>query len=178
MEKLDISNPWEQRAIDVLRGAMIFFAMALAVLMVGTVIMRYGTEIPFLAIKPFLGIEEAAVLLGLWLYFLSAAYVTGARAHICGGALHLVVKTQKVRRRISFLSTVLCLVIAGITLYYAWDQAWFTFNRGRKSTYLQWPKAIWDASMVFGFLMMVIFLALQSVREFRYLGTEEEGDHG
>jgi len=170
MEKLDISNPWEQKAIDVLKVAMIFFALALAILMVSTVIMRYGIE------KPFLGIEEAAVLLGLWLYFLSAAYVTGARAHICGGALHLVVKTQKVRRRISFLTTVLCLVIAGFTLYYAWDQAWFTFNRGRKSTYLQWPKAIWDASMVFGFLMMTVFLVLQSVREFRYMRTEEGGD--
>ena len=170
MEKLDISNPWERTAIDVLKVIMIFFAMALAILMLSTVIMRYGVA------KPFLGIEEAAVLLGLWLYFVSAAYVTGARAHICGGALHLVVKTQKVRRRISFLSTVLCLVIASITLYYAWDQAWFTFGRGRKSTYLQWPKVIWDASMVFGFLMMAIFLILQSVREFRYLKVDEGED--
>ena len=170
MERLDISNRWELKAIAVLKAAMIFFALSLAILMVGTVILRYGTE------TPFLGIEEAAVLLGLWLYFLSAAYVTGARAHICGGAMHLLVKTSRVRRRISFLSTVLCLVIAAFTLYYAWDQGWFTFQRGRKSTYLQWPKAIWDASMVFGFLMMTIFLVLQSVRELRLLGTERGED--
>ena len=169
MERLDISNPWEQKAIDVLKGIMVFFAMALAVLMVSTVIMR-EFEVQFL------GIEETAVLLGLWLYFLSAAYVTGARAHICGGALHLMVKTQRVRRRISFLSTVLCLAIAAVTLYYAWDQLAFTFGRGRKSTYLQWPKAIWDASMVFGFAMMTVFLVLQSVREFRYMRTEAGGD--
>ena len=167
MERLDISNPLELKTIAVLKAIMVFFALALAILMVTTVIMRYGIE------KPFLGIEEAAVLLGLWLYFVSAAYVTGARAHICGGALHLVVKTRKVRRRVSFLSTVLCLVIAAITLYYAWDQAWFTFNRNRTSTYLRWPKVIWDASMVFGFLMMVIYLLLQTVREFASLKVDE-----
>ena len=164
MERFDDQvGPLEHRVVDVLKGLMVLFALALAVLMVVTVILRYGVE------KPFLAIEEAAVLLGLWLYFVSAAYVTGARAHIRGGALHLVVKTEKNRLRVQFLTTVLCLVISLIVLYYAAKYGWFTFDKGRKSTYLQWPRTFWVASMVFGFLAMFLFLALQTLRDFRAL---------
>ena len=167
MENFDVTGPWEQRTINLLKSLMVFFAMALAVLMVVTVILRYGVE------KPFLAIEEAAVLLGLWLYFVSAAYVTGARAHICGGALHLVVKTEQGRRVVRFLSTLLCLGVSCVALYYAAKYGWFTFDKGRKSTYLQWPKYIWVASMVFGFVVMTLFLILQSRRDFVALRERE-----
>ena len=151
---------FERGTLQILKILMIAFALALAFLMLATVIMRYGMSNPFLAI------EEAAVLLGVWLYFVSAAYVTGTRSHICGGALHLIVKTPEKQKIVKFLTSLLCLFVASVALYYAAKYGWFTFDKGRKSTYLQWPKYIWVASMVFGFTMMVYFFIVQSVRDF------------
>jgi len=162
-------NAFETALLAVLKATMIFFGLALAILMLATVIMRYGMSNPFLAI------EEAAVLLGVWLYFVSAAYVTGTRTHICGGALHLVVKTEKMRTYVRLMTSVLCLGVTLVALYYALDYGWFTFEKGRKSTYLQWPKVIWVASMMFGFTAMTYFLILQSFRDFKLCRRTQEG---
>lgn len=152
---------FEKRILSVLKGGMIFLGLALAFLMLATVIMRYGMSNPFLAI------EEAAVLLGVWLYFISAAYVTGTRTHICGGAVHLIVKTEKNREYVRLMTSIICFGITLVALYYAWKYGWFTFEKGRKSTYLQWPKAIWVASMMFGFTVMTLFLFIQTIRDFK-----------
>lgn len=157
---MDDIRGFERSVLQILKILMILFALALAFLMLATVIMRYGMSNPFLAI------EEAAVLLGVWLYFVSAAYVTGTRSHICGGALHLIVKTPEKRKIVKFLTSMLCLFVAGVAFYYAAQYGWFTFDKGRKSTYLQWPKYIWVASMVFGFAMMVYFFLVQTIRDF------------
>jgi len=152
---------FERWLITILKAAMIFFALALAGLMFTTVVMRYGMSNPFLAI------EEAAILLGVWLYFVSASYVTGTRSHICGGALHLVVKSEKNRAYVKLMTSLICLGVTLLSLYYAADYGWFTFDKGRKSTYLQWPRAIWVASMVFGFAVMALFFVFQTLRDFR-----------
>ncbi|MFV0243940.1 MAG: TRAP transporter small permease [Qingshengfaniella sp.] len=151
----------ERWLLSALRGVMVFFGLALAFLMLTTVIMRYGMSNPFLAI------EEAAVLLGVWLYFVSAAYVTGKRAHICGGALHLVVKNEQGRRYVRLMTSLLCLFVVGISFYFAWKYGWFTFEKGRKSPYLQWPRAMWVGGMVFGFTVMMFFFVMQALRDFR-----------
>lgn len=156
---------WEQTLIASLRKMMILFSMALALLMVVTVIMRYGIDNPFLAI------EEASVLLGLWLYFTGAAYVTAKRSHICGGALHLLVKTDQGLRWVKLMTSLICLGITLVILTYAAKYGWFTFDKGRKSTYLQWPKWIWVFSMVFGFASMVLFLIMQTLRDYRAVRT-------
>lgn len=151
----------ERWLLRVLKGAMVFFGMSLALLILATVIMRYGMSNPFLAI------EEAAALLGIWLYFMSGAYVTGTRAHICGGALDLVVKSEKHRLYVRCMTSVICLFVASVAFYYAWEYGWFTFDKGRKSPYLQWPRVLWVSGMVMGFALMVLFFLLQTIRDFR-----------
>lgn len=162
-QSLEIKSTFERQVLSVLKATMIFFGLALAFLILVTVIMRYGMSNPFLAI------EEAAVLLGVWLYFTSAAYVTGMRAHICGGALHLVVKGERGQRYVRLMTSLICLGVTLVALYYAWKYGIFTFEKGRKSTYLQWPKGIWVASMMSGFAIMTVFLALQSIRDFKMI---------
>ncbi|WBU52835.1 TRAP transporter small permease [Paracoccus sp. SCSIO 75233] len=159
----------ERWLLVVLKGAMVFFGLSLALLILATVIMRYGMSNPFLAI------EEAAALLGIWLYFMSGAYVTGTRAHICGGALDLIVTRERHRRYVRFMGSAVCLFVASVAFYYAWQYGWFTMEKGRKSTYLQWPRMLWVAGMVAGFALIVFFLMMQTIRDFRSCrGTGKE----
>ena len=155
LAKVEEGFAWLQRA------AIIVVGLGLAFLMVVQIVLRYGLE------KPFLGIEETSVLLGLWLYFLGAAYVTRQEAHIKGGVASLVIKNPVTLEWIRLVGTLLCLAATCIFTYYAYNYAAFTFNIGRKSTYLSWPAIIWVASMLFGFVMMLFYFVLQAIRQWR-----------
>jgi TRAP-type C4-dicarboxylate transport system permease small subunit len=152
------------------RAAIITVALALAFLMVVQIVLRYGLEMPFL------GIEETSVLLGLWLYFLGAVYVTREEAHIKGGIASLVIRNPIKLAWLRLVGTLLCLVSTCVFSYYAYKYAAFTFNIGRKSSYLSWPTILWVASMLFGFVMMLLYFTLQGIRQWRAIRSRNLGD--
>ena len=131
--------------IRIERAFIIFFCVALAFLMVVQIILRY------VFIAPFLGVEEVAVLLGLWIYFLGLIHVTRTRRHISGGVLELFVRGQAGMRAMEIFKLVVCVASSAIFLVFS-VQYWIkTADSGRISTYLSWPMTIWVSSMVVGF---------------------------
>ena len=148
------------------RAAMIVVGLSLAFLMVTQIVLRYGLE------KPFLGIEETSVLLGLWLYFLGAAYVTREEDHIRGGVASLVIKNPTTLGWVRLVGTVLCIAATCLFTYYAYKYAAFTMKIGRKSSYLSWPSILWVSSMLFGFVMMVFYFCLQALRQWQAIKAD------
>jgi len=144
-----------------LKAAMIFNGLGLAILMFAQVIMRYALD------SPFAGIEEAAILMAVWAYFLGMGYATKQRSHIHGGIVSLVVSDPFKIEMIRFIGSVICAVGACIFGYYATKYGLYMIEKGRMSLYLQWPKGLWSASMSFGFLMMVGYFLLHAVKDFR-----------
>ncbi|HAT87884.1 MAG TPA: TRAP transporter small permease [Rhizobiales bacterium] len=126
-----------------LEASMVFFGLGLAGLMFAQVILR---ELD----SAFLGFEEAAILLGLWVYFLGFAYGTWQKCHIAGGLETLIIRSQRTRHWhelfISFAS--LCFLL--FILFRAWDYFAFTSGNGRVSTYLRWPRGLWASSLLIG----------------------------
>jgi TRAP-type C4-dicarboxylate transport system permease small subunit len=146
-----------------LKSLMIFCALGLALLMFAQVIMRYVLE------SPFAGIEEAAILLAVWVYFLGMGYATKERAHIHGGIVSLVVSDPFKIEMIRFIVSIICTIAACIFGYYATKYGLFVIEKQRISLYLQWPKGLWSGSMIFGFAMMVFYFLLQTVKDYRAL---------
>ena len=144
-----------------LKGAMIFSGLGLALLMFTQVIMRYVLE------SPFAGIEEAAILMAVWIYFLGMGYATKERAHIHGGIVSLVVTDPFKIELIRFIVSIICTIAACVFGYYATKYGLFIIEKGRMSLYLQWPKGLWSASMIFGFAMMVFYFMLQIFKDYR-----------
>lgn len=147
----------------VLLAGTVVCGLSLAVLMVAEIILRYWLQLPFL------GIEEVAVLLGLWLYFLSAAYVTREDAHIRGGVAEIIIRRPVLLKKVRLAGTIICLLGALVFSHYAVNYSLFTFSTGRTSSYLHWPIGFWVASMATGFLITVFYLLLQIIRQFRQL---------
>ena len=160
-----VKKPLLQRFESVLdfclKSAMIFTGLGLAILMFAQVIMRYVLE------SPFAGIEEAAILMAVWIYFLGMGYATKNRSHIHGGIVSLVVKDPYKIEMIRFIGSIICTFAACIFGYYATKYSLFVIGKGRMSLYLQWPKGLWSASMVFGFAMMAGYFLLQTVKDFK-----------
>lgn len=144
-----------------LKAAMIFSGLGLAILMFTQVIMRYVLD------SPFAGIEEAAILMAVWTYFLGMGYATKQRAHIHGGIVSLVVSDPFKIETIRFTGSVICTIAACAFGYYATKYGLFVIGKGRMSLYLQWPKGLWSASMIFGFVLMASYFLLHAVKDFR-----------
>jgi len=145
------------------RALIIVTALALSFLMVAEVILRYWLEMPFL------GIEETSVLLGLWLYFLGAAYTTRQGSHIKGGIAALVLKNQKTLGAVRFGGSLLCTVAGVVFCYYATSYGMYIFSVHRESTYLSWPTIFWVSSMLAGFVLMTLYFLIEAMRRYREL---------
>lgn len=153
-----------EKGLDwIFRALMILAGLGLAALMFAQVIMRYLIE------SPFAGIEEAAVLLGVWIYFLGMGYATRVREHIHGGIVSLVVSDPFKIRLIRFIGSVTCMIAACVFGYFACKYAFFVIDKGRTSINLKWPRGLWSGSMIIGFAMMMGYFLLEAINEFRDL---------
>ncbi|MDX2511641.1 MAG: TRAP transporter small permease subunit [Desulfobacterales bacterium] len=153
----------EHGFVALLRWITVSLSLALGVLMATQVVLRYGLE------SPFLGMEELAPMIALWVYFLGMAHATRQRDHITGGIVTLFIKNEKVICAIRIFGTIVCVVAACIFGYYAQKNALFNLGIGRKSPYMGFSKGFWDFSMVVGFALMGFYLILQLISEIRQL---------
>ena len=127
------------------------------------VIMRYVLE------SPFAGIEEAAILLAVWVSFLGMGYTTKQRSHIHGGIVNLIIHDPFKIAMLRLIVSIICFITACIFGYFSAKYGLFVIESERMSLYLQWPKGLWTASMVFGFLLMVVYFLLQTIKDFRQM---------
>lgn len=146
-----------------MRAVMFAAMIALGLLMAAQVFMRYVLS------APFLGIEELAPMLALWVYFLGMAYCSRERDHIEGGIISLVIKSPRVLLALRLFGSVASLLAVVVFFRYAWDYVAFNYALGRKSTYMRLPKVLWDASMLFGLGLMVLYSTMQIIAETRGL---------
>lgn len=156
-----------------IKSLMLFACIALSLLMFLQVIMRYVLE------SPFVGIEEMSILLAVWIYFLGMGYATKMQEHIHGGILSLVVTDPVIFKAVRLFGSILCMFAACVFGYFACKYALKEIDRGRSSIVMQWPRGIWSSSMVIGFIMMVLYFLLQSLKEWQQivqLQRQQKGD--
>ncbi len=145
----------EAAAAAVLRGLIIFFGLALATLMFAQVLLRYVFN------SPFVGIEEIALLFGVWSYFLGIVHVTRNGEHIHGGILALVVKNPQTIRKVRLAMSLIAIASVAVFAWYAISYALFEIEKGRLSSYMRWPRWLWSSSLIAAFAGMVFYLVLQ-----------------
>lgn len=150
-----------------LRFIMISSAICLSLLMFFQVILRYVFD------SPFTGIEEVALLLGVWVYFSGMAYATKTKEHISGGVIHLIVKNPKYIEMIKLFGYVVSLTALMFFSYLAMEYVMKIFDRGRLSTNLAWPRWVWSSSMAFGFALSSVYLLLDICRDVHELYKRE-----
>ena len=139
---------------------IVAFGLCLAGLMFTQVVLRYAFA------SPFVGIEELSLLFGAWFYFLGIAYVTRDGEHIHGGILTMVVRSPIGVQAVRLVVTVLGVAACAVFGYFAIKYALFEIQTGRLSSYMRWPKGLWSASLIFGFVGTTIYMILQTVHQF------------
>ena len=156
-------------------GLIIFACVGLAFFMVLQVALRYVFQVPLY------GTEEISTLLGLWIYFLGIIHVTRTRQHISSGVFQLFIKSESLLKALEIFKVALCAFGSAVFSYFAilyWIQS---YESGRSSTYLSWPRTIWVTSMLVGFLLATVFflmhLWLVSTGKEKAMTHQEEVEH-
>ncbi|MDE0391140.1 MAG: TRAP transporter small permease [Rhodospirillales bacterium] len=144
----------------ILYVSIVGFGLCLAGLMFTQVVLRYAFA------SPFVGIEELSLLFGAWFYFLGIAYVTRDGEHIHGGILTMVVRGPTGVQAVRLIVTVLGVGACAVFGYFAIKYALFEIQTGRLSSYMRWPKGLWSASLIFGFVGTTIYMVLQALHQF------------
>ena len=139
---------------------IVAFGLALAGLMFTQVVLRYAFA------SPFVGIEELSLLFGAWFYFLGIAYVTRDGEHIHGGILTMVVRNPTAVQGVRLVVTVFGVGACAVFGYFAIKYALFEIQTGRLSSYMRWPKGLWSASLIFGFVGTTVYMILQAAHQF------------
>lgn len=153
-----------------MRATMFTVMILLGLLMAAQVFMRYVISLPFL------GMEEMAPMLAVWIYFIGMAYCSRECDHIEGGVMTLLTQNRNILLGLRLLGSVICFVALIIFLKFGYDFASFNIQVNRKSTYMRLPKYLWDFSMIFGIGLMVFYMALQIFLEARALFTGKGGE--
>lgn len=146
-------NRWIRR---LLRVVVVVSIVGLAGAMAIQVFLRYVLQ------RPLMGIEELAVLFGLWIYFAGLALVSVSNLHIRGGFIALSNSPSGQ----AIVDRVYLAICALICLYFLWlslEYTQFVYEVNRRSTYLRWPTVIWVASLNLGLCLSAIALAIQAI---------------
>jgi len=133
------------------RLGMIFLTLFLTGMMAFAVFLRYVLD------QSLPAIEEASILVGLWLYFIAMVAVTRERSHLTGGIIDLFDLSHRTRMRIKAFNDLVGLCVICIFAWYAFKYLAFTMKINRASTNLGWPTALWISASIFGFSLMAMY---------------------
>ena len=78
----------------------------------------------------------------------------------------MVVRNPNGVQAVRLVVTVLGIGACAVFGYFAIKYALFEIQTGRLSSYLRWPKGLWSASLIFGFVGTTIYMILQAVHQF------------
>lgn len=141
----------DRALVSICRFALIFLVLSLAGMMAVGVFLRYVMDLSFPAM------EELSIMVGLWFYFVSMAYVTRERAHLAGGILDLFDLTPQTRAAVKWIADFVGLGVICFFGFYTYKYLFFVMKINRVSTNLGWPTALWVGAAIVGFTLMAAY---------------------
>ncbi len=136
------------------RFVMVFCGVMLTILVGIQVVTRYGFGFSFF------GIEELAMFLAIWLYFIGGAYGAWERGHISASLVELVVRRTLIRRGIHILSGVITVFLSCWMTVWAVQYTVWNIARGTRSMELGIP-LYWVHSVIpLGLGLMTLYFLI------------------
>jgi|TARA_R110002012_G_scaffold157406_3_gene318532 TRAP-type C4-dicarboxylate transport system permease small subunit len=128
--KLYAAWQWKLR---VQRMVMAFCGVMLTVLVGIQVVTRYGFGFSFF------GIEELAMFLSIWLYFVGGAYGAWERGHISASLVELIFKHGSARRVLNIIAGIITVILSAWMTVWAVQYTVWNIHRGTRSMELGIP---------------------------------------
>jgi TRAP-type C4-dicarboxylate transport system permease small subunit len=175
MLKIMTGGLWKALAFPQ-KAIMIISSLSILTLIVVQVFLRY------VFVKPLMGIEELATMVGFWLYFMGASWGTADRSHIKADLVNAFVKDPKKLVWIKTFTAFLSVCLSLFMTYWGWQYVLWGFQKGQTSSVLLIPMVYSQISIFICALLMDFYFAVEFLDYFGQatgrrpltVGTEQE----
>ena len=165
---LDVLDQSKEPIIRIIKLVMFACSTVIILVMFTLVLCRY--VIPG---APMIWVEEIIILFALWLYFLGSAYATSRGEQIGGGFIDMWLSGVKLKI-IRIIAKVIDLSVVALFLYLSVKYFIYLFNSSKSSLYLGINKSLWEASLVVGFTLMLIFITISIGNDIYEIDKKED----
>ncbi len=113
--------------------------------------------------SPLFGIEELILFIGIWLYFMGAAYGAYERTHIKAELINIWVKNQRTLAVLRSVASVFTVILAVTLVTWTYPYFMWELKRGGTSQALLLPKIICQSAVFIGSVAMAFYFALELI---------------
>ncbi|MEA2015162.1 MAG: TRAP transporter small permease subunit [Actinomycetota bacterium] len=116
---------------------------------------------------PLFGLEEIALLVVSWFYFIGAAYSIHSESYIKADILSLIVKSPRIRKRFNIASLILATVASLLLFFYGVEYALWSSRAHVVTPHFLMSSNFGFTALVVGSLLMSLNFALLVQREIK-----------
>jgi len=113
--------------------------------------------------SPLFGIEELILFIGMWLYFMGAAYGAYERTHIKAELINIWFKDEKTLAILRAISGVFTVTLALILVSWTYPFFMWELARGGTSQALLLPKIVCQSAIFVGSILMAFYFIIELV---------------
>jgi TRAP-type C4-dicarboxylate transport system permease small subunit len=147
--------PWLRRlwhgALHLQRALLVLGAVLLTLLIFAQVVARYLFQ------TAIFGIEETAVYIAIWFYFLGGAVGADQREHISASLADVLVKNQTAQQAIKLFACLVSVLVCAWMVVWSWGLTQWSLSLGMMSTELNIPVGYIHLAMPVGLGLMTLY---------------------
>lgn len=139
------------------KSIMVLASLTILTLVIVQVTLRY------VFVKPLMGVEELATMVGFWLYFMGASWGTANRTHIKADLVNAFVKNP---RKLAWIKTGVALLSVGLSVfmaYWGWNYVLWGITKWQRSFTLMIPMIYSQISIFICAILMIFYFGVEFV---------------
>lgn len=149
--------------IHVLRFIVAFCGLSLTLMIFTQVIARYVLNLSIF------GLEELAIYVAVWFYFLGGAIGAEQRGHISASLVDLMIQGKKGKALLRVITGSLSVVICAWMTWWSYSLVIWTQQMNMMSVELKVPMWLVQAAAPVGLALMTVYLLVEVVEDISYL---------
>jgi len=134
---------------------LVLSSLAILTLVVVQVLLRY------VFVKPLMGVEEVATMVGFWLYFMGASWGTADRSHIKADLVNAFVKDPRKLIWIKVVTAFTSFCLSLFMTFWGWRYVIWGITKGQMSPTLRIPMIYSQVSIFVCAVLMVFYFAVE-----------------
>ncbi|RQD71911.1 MAG: TRAP transporter small permease subunit [Tindallia sp. MSAO_Bac2] len=143
-------------------GVTAFLTIAIPLLIVFQVLLRYVFRLPLM------GIEELLMFPIIWLYMLGGANASRTRSHIECGILTLYIREgTKGRAIFNMVRVTVCVLVSCWLTYWAFFYLQYALRMMKSSPLLKLPMIVAESAVFIGLALMTLYAIIELVEVYR-----------
>ncbi|HON34043.1 MAG TPA: TRAP transporter small permease subunit [Synergistales bacterium] len=134
---------------------MIVTSISILALVLIQVLLRY------VFVKPLMGVEELATMVGFWLYFMGASWGTADRSHIKADLMQAAVKDPRKLIWVKVAISAACVILSAMMIYWGWGYTVWGYTKRQLSPTLMIPMIYSQVSIFVGAILMFFYFCVE-----------------